>query len=1093
MNLRTAVAAVTLMGVCVFLPARAAAQDAKPPGNAAPADYSNQAGVIENLRTTVVYHTDGTWTTTREGTVKVQSQAGVQAFGMMNFPYASATTTMQLVYLRVTKPDKTVVTTPTENALDIPAQITQQAPFYSDLKVLQVAVKGLEAGDTLDFEWRADTTKPLDPGQFWNSYNFLRNAIVLHEELEISVPTTRKVIVKSAAVQPTVSESDGNKVYRWSTQNLSVKTADGESDDDKLQDVQVTTFQSWDEVGKWFGGLVASRATPTPEIKTKADELTRGATTQTEKIKDLYAFVSGHFRYIGIDLGIGRYQPHAAEDVLSNDYGDCKDKHTLFEALLAAEGIQAYPALINSAAKIDPDVPSPGQFDHVITAIPQEHGFLFLDTTPEVTPYGYMAATLRDKSTLVIPASGVAQLVKTPADPPFPMFEHFEADGTLDATGTLTSKMRFTVRDDSEFIVRYAFRQAGQAQWTEVMQKMSQGMGYGGTVSDLTVTSPEKTELPLDMQYSYVRKDYSDFSGGWISPPFPPLFVPAVPDDASKKTKPLQLGSPEEYLYSANIKLPAGMAPKLPDSVHLSEPFADFDATYTMSDGTLHAQRKLVTKEREVQPAEFEAYGKFAKAIDNDAKIDIYIGGQSGAFSVSGSSANPEALKLYNEGYQSWQMRDVPGAMEYFQQAVAKDPNFALAWTALGSLHAAMGPRDQGITELKKAISLDPNQPIAYEQLATLLLMQHQTDDALAVWKQLEQASPTNTIAPERIGAILLNLKRYPEAVTELEGAVKRNPGNAILLLQLGTAYAQSGKSSEAAAAFKSSLQADSTVNNLNRVAYAMADANLDLTDALQDAQKAVRLEEAVTADINLNDASPQDFTTASSLAAYWDTLGWAYFRTGDTESAEKYLNAGWRLSQDPAIADHLGQLYEKEGKKHQAIESYDLAASTGHAPDHTQARLDALGNTGFDPNAPSIQDLRIVDVNILPKPKDHASADFIVAISPDGNVKAKFVSGSEDLRDAVRPLAAAKFDFPFPDQGPVQIVRRGILDCEPELRRCSFAMYPLAYPQPLQTSPRPNPANDPRATVLELRQGARPVILKRGTDASATAAKSKQ
>jgi transglutaminase-like putative cysteine protease len=68
-----------------------------------------------------------------------------------------------------------------------------------------------------------------------------------------------------------------------------------------------------------------------------------------------------------------------------SDYGDCKDKHTLFAALLAAEGIKAYPVLIRAEGdtdNVDPDVPSPMQFSHVITAVPQDKGYLFLDTTP---------------------------------------------------------------------------------------------------------------------------------------------------------------------------------------------------------------------------------------------------------------------------------------------------------------------------------------------------------------------------------------------------------------------------------------------------------------------------------------------------------------------------------------------------------------------------------------------------------------------------------------------------------------------------------------------------------------------------------------
>src|SRR5215475_10152428 len=40
-------------------------------------------------------------------------------------------------------------------------------------------------------------------------------------------------------------------------------------------------------------------------------------------------FVSSRIHYVGIDFGVGRYQPHTAEEVMSNQDGDCKDKDTL--------------------------------------------------------------------------------------------------------------------------------------------------------------------------------------------------------------------------------------------------------------------------------------------------------------------------------------------------------------------------------------------------------------------------------------------------------------------------------------------------------------------------------------------------------------------------------------------------------------------------------------------------------------------------------------------------------------------------------------------------------------------------------------------
>ena len=430
---------------------------------------------------------------------------------MLKVSYPSATSTLDFTYVRVIKPDKRVVETPAENVLEMPAPITQAAPFYSDVKEKQVAVKGLEIGDTLEYEYRSVLKTPLDPGQFWIAFNFFNQGICLEQELQISVPRGRAVKVESSKVQPATKEEGAYRVYAWETANLesSSEKKDAKAavpNEDVRPAVQISSFQSWDEVGKWFNGLLSSRIVVTPQIQAKADELTRNAKTDPEKIQAIYDFVSTKFRYIGIALGIGRYQPHEAADVLGNDYGDCKDKHTLFAALLAAEHISAYPALIGSTSKLDREMPSPQQFDHVITAIPQGFGYLFLDTTPEVAPYGFLIAELRDKEALVIPDHGPASLVRTPKDPPFKSTFNFQADSVLSDAGTLQSKMQIIVRSDYEVVYRQAFRRAGQAQWKDVMQLISSGLGYGGTVSEVTVTPsggnrhPVRDKIPVRPQ-----------------------------------------------------------------------------------------------------------------------------------------------------------------------------------------------------------------------------------------------------------------------------------------------------------------------------------------------------------------------------------------------------------------------------------------------------------------------------------------------------------------------------------------------------------------------------------------------------------------
>src|SRR5262249_28603579 len=142
-----------------------------------------------------------------------------------------------------------------------------------------------------------------------------------------------------------------------------------EDDDSDLRpDVQISTFTDWQQIAHWYAKLQGERAAVDDTIRKMAAEQTRGAKTPSEKARRLYDYVARNIRYVSLSFGVGRLQPHQAAEVLENGYGDCKDKHTLLEALLGAEGIASYPVLINSERKLDLDVPSPAQFDHVITA-----------------------------------------------------------------------------------------------------------------------------------------------------------------------------------------------------------------------------------------------------------------------------------------------------------------------------------------------------------------------------------------------------------------------------------------------------------------------------------------------------------------------------------------------------------------------------------------------------------------------------------------------------------------------------------------------------------------------------------------------------
>jgi hypothetical protein len=237
--------------------------------------------------------------------------------------------------------------------------------------------------------------------------------------------------------------------------------------------------------------------------------LVRGLSTRDAKERAIYQFVSTKFRYISVSFGEGRYQPHSAAEVLANQYGDCKDKHTLFAALLKAAGIDAWPALVGAGTEFDPDVPSPSQFNHVITYIPEDQSAVWLDTTPEVAPFGLLQAVLRDQKVLVIPENGVPAVMTTPDSLPFPADETVDVKSKLDTDGTLTAHFDISARGDGEVILKSVFHATAPGQWTQLAQNLAGAMGYAGTVTSVAVDNPANTETPFHYSYAYERKTYA--------------------------------------------------------------------------------------------------------------------------------------------------------------------------------------------------------------------------------------------------------------------------------------------------------------------------------------------------------------------------------------------------------------------------------------------------------------------------------------------------------------------------------------------------------------------------------------------------------
>jgi tetratricopeptide (TPR) repeat protein/transglutaminase-like putative cysteine protease len=1078
MSLRTSII-LWLVAGAASLSALAQVKTADKPDLAAQ-EYSKEAYVIERSSTRLSADADGTGTREQTAEVKMLADAGVKAFAVLTFIYTSANEVVDVDYVRVRKPDGTIVKTPDYNIQDMPGEVSRTAPLYSDVHEKHVAVKGLGVGDVLEYLVRFRVVKPEVPGHFWFEYSFGKNAIIQDEQLEISVPGDKYVKVVSPEFKPEMKEAGGRRIYRWTYSNLEVQEKDPNEPPKRIPpnpSVQITTFANWEDVGRWYGGLQKGSLEVTPAIRAKADELTKGLKTDDDKIRAIYNFVSLQYHYIGLDFGIGRYQPHAADDVLGNGYGDCKDKHTLLASLLKAAGLEAWPALIHSQRKLDPDVPSPAQFNHVITVIPVSDKFIWLDTTPEVSPYGLLLVTLRDKQALAIPTSKAPLLMTTPQNPPFPQEQEFSMKGKLAADGTFTGHAEQSYRGDTEVLLRAAFRQIPQSRWKEAVQRFSYGLNFGGDVSNVIVSPPDELDKPFEISYDYARKNYADWENHQIVLPLPPMGVEVTKETKNKEpSEPVLLGALGELDYRARVELPPGYSVTAPKAVNLVEPYAEYHTTNVVEEGVLTTTRKFEIKKNEVALNEWEDFRKFGKAIGDDEFNLIRLNGADAV--VHGKAKNaegePEDEDLPDEafriGIDAMRRQDFRKAETSFHKVIASDPKYPLVHLNLGSVLLMQGEMDAALVEFHQQQELSPDELRAYQIPAAYLSRMGRVDDAIGEWRGLLKVHPQNYGAALNLGQLLSQEGKYAEAAAELEIGVKASPKNPDLQFALGSAYLQFGQSEKAVTHIRAAVEDGGSPDPMmmNNAAYTLAESKTNLELAAQYAEDALKLlDERSVSDVAAEDTGAR---VTYQISLVWDTSGWVYFQSGDTNRAESLVRAAWLLGQNPIVGEHLGEIYEKQGNRKDAAHLYELALAAQEAPPFMtpSPTVSVPFTPSFDPNdyqdqrnkilsrykkltgtSPALEETRRLPNGQWTKtpaeelsqmrashlgklPNLSGSAEFSIVFAPGRVESVAYLRGEESLESLTDKLKASHYQVEFPAGSKAKLFRRAQLSCTP-------------------------------------------------------------
>jgi hypothetical protein len=260
-----------------------------------------------------------------------------------------------------------------------------------------------------------------------------------------------------SAPDPTVQQTSYSTSYSWHFQNSLPSPHEALAPPHLEPRVLFSTFPDWKAFAEWYGRITRLTAEPTPEIAAKAKEVTQRAATPKDKVLALYNYVTT-LRYVAVPLGVNSLRPHAASNVLRNQFGDCKDKANLFNALLHAVDLDAHLVLVPRFNQAHDAVPG-FAFNHAISRVRCGSDTFWADTTDDICRFGLLPPGDPGRNVLVVDGE-TDQLAALPAGGPEQ--NQLQLSAEVDASGTTQFwpvRLQATARGFSDYQLREAARQ----------------------------------------------------------------------------------------------------------------------------------------------------------------------------------------------------------------------------------------------------------------------------------------------------------------------------------------------------------------------------------------------------------------------------------------------------------------------------------------------------------------------------------------------------------------------------------------------------------------------------------------------------------
>ena len=355
---------------------------------------------IERQVVTIKVNADGSSEELEELTKLIRSQLAVDSESQADIEYNSTFENVEVLDAYTILPSGETIPIASNAIRTVEDDISSGTSMFSDMKHRIIIFPNVAVGAKTFFKVRTISHTPLFPDHYTKHIAYSPSISYGYVELNLGHHPNIHIKSESSGVNGGAINNgpDGfiRYKYTFSQPNIKLKESAQIAYTDFAPAIYFSSFGSQLDFAAAYEDRAKSKAAVTPAVKQLADKTTEDIQDPKEQAKALYNWVSKEIRYVAIYMGAGGMIPHAADSIIRDRYGDCKDHNTILIALLAAKGINASTAIINSGSAYKmPALAVISPMNHAITYLPKWD--IYVDSTQGLAPFASLPYSQMDK------------------------------------------------------------------------------------------------------------------------------------------------------------------------------------------------------------------------------------------------------------------------------------------------------------------------------------------------------------------------------------------------------------------------------------------------------------------------------------------------------------------------------------------------------------------------------------------------------------------------------------------------------------------------------------------------------------------------